>query len=118
MKSLTLAALVLLSFPSFVSSQMDVGVVAASLPDEASECRFLLNLCQRREELRKDADQQRELAAGDYLSEHMSAYLAASELSSKYLTDALTAARVIRAKHDKMPSCFQECGFLNLERFQ
>lgn len=60
MKSLTMVVLIFtLSFPSFVFSEIDVGTVATSLPDEASECRFLLNLCQSYKELQKDAELKR-----------------------------------------------------------
>lgn len=72
--------------------------VAASLPDEKSECRYLLDLCRR-------ADEADGLAAVDPMK------------------DAAKAAQVIRAKHDAMPACFRECTrdgnpMLNLERFR
>lgn len=118
MKSLTLTALVLLSFPSFVFSQMDVGAVAASLPDEASECRFLLNLCQSYKRLHKESEERMRMYQRDRMPENLSAAGAASELATKTLLDVGSAAQVIRAKHDKMPSCFQECGLLDLERFR
>ena len=119
MKSLTIAALVfILSFPSFVFSEMDVGAVVASLPDEASECRFLLNLCQSYKELQKDAKLKGDRAERNLTSENLAAYSAVNSLATKYMLDVGTAARVIRAKHDKMPSCFQKCGLLDLERFR
>ena len=88
MKSLTLAALILiLSFPSSVFSKMDVGAVAASLPDEASECRFLLNLCQSYKELQKDAELKGDRAQRNLTSENLAAFSAVNNLATKYLLD-------------------------------
>ena len=67
--------------------------VAASLPDEKSECRYLLGLC-------RQAD------------------AAEGQKALLLMTDAAKAAQVIRAKHDAMPACFRDCKVLNLERFR
>lgn len=73
--------------------------VAAALPDEASECRYLLDLCKR-----ADAES--------------SALAQAAKM-----IEVGKAAQVIRAKHERMPACFRDCTrnggpMLDLSRFE
>jgi dienelactone hydrolase len=74
----------------------DAGTIAAALKDEASECRYLLMLCKERDDaLNGDSPARIEKALGDRMD----------------------AAKVIRAKHDCTPHCFQDCRGLDLARF-
>lgn len=79
-----LAALLSLATPVLAG---DAGTIAAALPDEASECRYLL-------QLDRDFD-----AA---MAEH------AVDRYERLGRDRADAARVIRAKHPTMPACFRE----------
>lgn len=74
--------------------------VAASLPNEAAECRYLLDICRR---------------AADATDPTKSLSL---------MAEAGEVARTVRAKHEAMPSCFRKCQradgrpLLALERFE
>lgn len=97
MRLAALAILLLLAAPRPVKA--GPAEVAAALPNEQAECRYLLSICARVDK-----------ASGTGGLEAM--------------IDAGKAAQVIRAKHDQMPACFRKCTgddgkpILNLERFR
>lgn len=94
----------------------DAGVVAASLKDEESECRYLLGLC---DEVRSFSKQAKDISArfeainkkgkvaSDKLIGESSAII---DLWMSRITDTSEAMRVIRAKHEKRPACFDQCA--------
>lgn len=92
MRTTIIALLVAFSSPAHAGP----AEIAAALPNERADCRYLLSLCARTER------------SGDLAD----------------LIKVTEAAQVIRAKHEKMPACFRECTTregrpqLNLERFQ
>lgn len=137
----------------------DTGVVAATLKDEASECRYLLRLCDevRRHSvcLKETAEAQQKLTMemerstkelekatkevkrgtpnkgltiAQMHAKSQSLDKRHDELHAKHSlcialsmqshTDRHNAAKVIRAKHEVMPSCFQECAdVMNLDTY-
>jgi len=101
----------------------DTAAIAAALPDEAAECRYLLSLCQPAEAaFRKVHEVTTKLAHAQRLplESRMPATLEAlSKLQAQEkaarnefnvrLQETLEAAAVIRAKHNQPPTCFQQC---------
>jgi hypothetical protein len=80
----------------------DAGSVAASLPDEAAECRYYLNLCKEVNTYNRQGTEA--LAQGN-----AAAARASSSLATAALMKVLDVDRVIRAKHDTPPACLKEC---------
>ena len=173
--------LMLLLFSS-VSYATDTAAVAAALPDEASECRYLLMLCKEtriaaklseqysvefKEKMERDKaakrsakaaditleksarlhivtgehgiqvkrnapdsqvekDRQAEIAAtrnadttGRAAGEALRRYEAADLQYKTGTQNTIEAAKVIRAKHEKLPACFQECAdILSMENYK
>ena len=103
--SLLVIALVLLAMPA---RGEDVAVVAAAVPDEASECRYLLGFCQDFERWKRQTTYVGKAPPppvpidGPFEAEHGEYRHRQEELR--------TIARIVRAKHDKMPACFEQCG--------
>lgn len=79
-----LGTLLALARPVYAGS---AATVAAALPDEASECRYLLGLLHDRE------------------AAHARGAIGRSE---ELTTDLHDAAKVVRAKHAQAPSCFED----------
>jgi hypothetical protein len=107
----------------------DTAAVAAALPDEASECRYIVRLCEahrpqlerlkattaeaeRMQETDKQnppsttMQQQERLARGRLIQEQLQQEIDESLVRGKELNDAMT---VVRAKHTQMPTCFEQC---------
>jgi hypothetical protein len=95
MRKLLVTLLLLCAAPAWAGP----GEIAAALPNEKSECRYLLDLCRRAVE-------------ADPLD------------ALQGMIEVTKAAQVIRAKHEKMPGCFRKCvgkdgrTMLNLDRFK
>jgi len=102
---------------------MDTATVAAALPDEAAECRYLLSLCQpaeaafrkvhavttkfaRAQRLPPESHTPGTLEA---LSKLQAQEKAARNEFNVRLQETLEAAAAIRAKHNQPPTCFQQC---------
>jgi len=129
----------------------DTDVVAATLKDEASECRYLLKLCAEERKVRPCLEETtgarkksiaemerhtkeiekatKEIRKGTPSKKSTTAQLHAKSRSLEERDNELRtrsllcladltrtmnarhgAATVIRAKHDTLPSCFQECA--------
>src|SRR5438309_325696 len=76
---ISVGAALWLALPA-VAFSANGALIAATLKDEASECRYLLRLC------------------------------AQTEVEPGTLYELLDAAHVIREKHEKMPECFKKCS--------
>lgn len=107
----------------------DTVAVAATLPDEASECRYILRLCEGlrpQQELLKanTAESERMLEADEHVEQQTSAQmrerLIRGRLMQKQLQQQIDvslargkelhdAMSVVRAKHEQMPACFEQC---------
>lgn len=88
----------------------DTATIAVALKDEASECRYLLGLCRDLAQWKRDHEQ---IISGrvNLPAEQRDAVVVQTMREYGTRTASMKdAARVIRAKHEKMPSCFEECG--------
>ena len=132
MRRLSLPVVLAVSLVLVIVYAEDTGRVAATLKDEASQCRYLLKLCavERKhrpclekttaelERLRKEAHKARATkltaAQAQSLEKQLNERIAQNQVCMKFVMDSLEdrheAAIVIRAKHETMPSCFQECS--------
>ena len=105
------------------SAATDTAAVAAALPNEAAECRYLLSLCEPAEAaFRKVHEVTTKLARAqrlplesrtpvtlEALSKLQTQEKAARNDFNARLLETLEAAAAIRAKHDQPPACFQQC---------
>jgi hypothetical protein len=91
-----LVLMILLLLVPILSQAADGGAIAAALKDEAAECRYFLDLCDR-----------------------ITAALNRGDLGQvdRLATERYDAGHVIRAKHDKMPECFRQCRGIDLTKF-
>ncbi len=115
-KGTVLTLMLLLSFPNMTWSA-DTAAVAAALKDEASECRYLLRMCQEGRDIKRRSDESMvEVEAAKTSNDVNRMALATS--AGRYLLNATVekqgevfeAMKVIRAKHDEMPKCFEQCS--------
>ncbi len=111
----------------------DVAAVVAALPDEASECRYLTQLCQeaRASDAADTAAEKAAVGAEKVLyfpgqavidpervtkqrlatlSKSQETYRVARVRLIHARNDAIDAAKVVIAKHEQRPSCVQECA--------
>ncbi len=105
------------------SAATDTAAVAAALPNEAAECRYLLSLCEPAEAaFRKVHEVTTKLARAQRLPPEFRTPVTLEALSklqtqekaarndfNARLLETLEAAAAIRAKHDQPPACFQQC---------
>ena len=136
MKPLVIGVALGLCLPAGPGSLHAADPAAAALPDEASECRYILRLCEglrshqaslkantaesaRMLEADDQADQQTaeqlrdRLTRGRLMQEQLQQELDVSLARGKELYDAMA---VVRAKHEQMPPCFEQCqDVINLD---
>ena len=139
MRSLLASGLLILILLPARGNAADTAAVAAALPDEASECRYILRLCEaRRPQIQRvkensekvnrklAADKQnppgsmtehrQRLVENQLLLEETDQELQASMKKGGELYEAMT---VIRAKHEQMPTCFEQCqDVIKIEKFR
>ena len=139
MRSLLASGLLILILLPVRGDAADTAAVAAALPDEASECRYILRLCEaRRPQIQRvkensekvnrklAADKQnppgsmtehrQRLVENQLLLEETDQELQASMKKGGELYEAMT---VIRAKHEQMPACFEQCqDVIKIEKFR
>jgi len=138
-RSLLASGLLILILLPARGNAADTAAVAAALPDEASECRYILRLCEaRRPQIQRvkensekvnrklAADKQnppgsmtehrQRLVENQLLLEETDQELQASMKKGGELYEAMT---VIRAKHEQMPACFEQCqDVIKIEKFR
>lgn len=120
--------LLLLLASAGASRAEDVAIVAARLNDPAAECQYLLRLCQethttakqwKQEVEQAEACQKTQALACPSPEERAQHRRRAVEQTTQALQDTVAVAKVIRAKHEKMPTCFEQCAnVLNLEKLR
>ena len=101
----------------------DLAAVVADLPDEAAECRYLLSLCEPAEAVFRKVHavttklhrserlppESRTPVTLEALSNLQTQEKAARNEFNARLLETLEAAAALRAKHDRLPACFQKC---------
>lgn len=133
-----LIALCFLMLTASSAQAEDTAAVAAALPDEASECRYLLRKCEacrpyakRLEEVTAESKAYLEKIEQNPPRTQMERYeqirwtqfhaesgqIALNELRRACkVGDAMT---VIRSKHEEMPACFEQCqDVIKIEKFR
>lgn len=114
----------LLILSASTAQAADTAAVAAALPDEASECRYLKKLCEEVRRTQKEMETQMVRVEKKKLSaEERETARQILSLMIRDFRDSITAvgdaATVIRAKHETMPSCFSQCdGVLDSKHFE
>jgi hypothetical protein len=104
-------------------SATDVADVGAALPEEATECRQLLSLCQpaeaalkqvqevtrKRERYERLPPESQTPATLEAVSKLQAQEKAARNDFNTRLQQSVAAAAAVRAHHAKPPACFQRC---------
>jgi hypothetical protein len=125
-------SLLVCSLPVFCVAA-DAGALAAALKEEASECRYLQQLCERAQKAQKDSldhvatdtcsmpDLVKELQRTDFNKQKRKALekeITFWNVNNKVLLDLLLenvsqlgdATNVVKAKHEKIPECYNQCS--------
>ena len=111
--ALVLAAALLNAGPAHAT---DAGVIAAALPDEAAECRYLTQLSHQRRTLINEfksfvamMEPMPYLERKPYIAERQELWERV-KLSFLAFNEAVT---VVRAKHEQTPACFADVPDVN-----